>query len=209
MQYTTVLFLLLLCAIPSIAQDTGTISDLITDSQNSAFKDLADSANYTERNIVMVAEDGSQIRKSQKDIDDALKVGYQYYKEENYEEAFSILSKLAAMGNKEAQGIIGMMFLQGQHVQKSTVSGMGWLGVANESTKAKNKNVRKAYKQVYSQLSSEHQKVIDQTVADYVGKYGIATQNIVCKKVRNIGSNISKSVCVKSPNSKSPLYPVL
>ena len=185
------------------------MGDLMRDSQNGALKNLLDSDNYIERNIVMVAQDGSRTKKSQKDIDDAMKTGTQYYKEENFEAAFSALSEVAVMGNKDAQAIIGMMYLQGQHVQKSTVVGMGWLGVANETAKQRNKNAKKAYKQVYSQLSDEHKKVIDTTVADYVSKYGMETQNIVCKKVKATGSNISESVCLKSPNSESPFYPIL
>ncbi len=206
MKYTLAFCTLLFSAM-SVAQEVNpTLTDFMLESQNDALRNLLDSDSYNEPNIVMVAEDGSRIRKSQKDIDDAMQVGSKYYKEEKYEQAFSSLSEVAAMGNKDAQTIIGMMYLQGQHVPKSIVTGMGWLGVANET---KNKTAKKAYKQVYSQLSDEHKKVIDQTVATYVSKYGMETQNISCKKVKSVGSNISESVCAKSADSESPLYPII
>ena len=210
MKYASTLFLLLFAFTASAQEANKSMSDLIFESQDTAFKNLIDSVSYNKKNIVMVSQDGTRIRKSQKDIDDALEAGSQFYKDQNYKDAFSKLSEVAAMGNKEAQAIVGLMFLQGQYVEKSTVTGMGWLGVANEKkNKKKNKTAKKAYKQVYSQLSEEHQKIIDATVADYVAKFGMDTQNYICKKVKPLGSNIAESVCVKSADSESPLYPVI
>ncbi len=206
MKYTLALYLLFFSVVSIAQEGNRSLKDLILESQNLALRNLLDSDSYNERNIVMVAEDGSRIWKSQKNIDDAMQIGSKHYREENYKEAFTALSEVAAMGNKYAQTIIGMMYLQGQHVPKSIVTGMGWLGVANET---KNKTAKKAYKQVYSQLSDQHKKVIDETVAGYVSKYGMETQNINCKKVKAAGSNISQSICAKSAGSESPYYPVL
>ena len=190
----------------TFAQDGGKISDYTRNSQNGALKDILDSTHYDEKNINMVQSNGESFTKSQREIDQAFERGTQYYREGNYEKAFPIVSELAIMGIKDTQMILGMMYLEGHHVQKSTVRGMAWLGVANE---AKIKHSRKVFKHVYKQLSDEHKQVIDATVADYKSKYGVEAQNIDCKKQKAVGSNIETTECRKKANSESPWHPII
>ena len=190
---------------PAQVTDGGSVGDLINSTQNTAFKNLMDASEYDNKNITMVKADESKIMKSQHDIDQALERGKQYYKKGDYEQAYPLISELAIMGIKDPQMLLGMMFLEGQYVTKSTVRGMGWLGVANEG---KLNHSRKVFNHVYKQLSDEHKQVIDTTVADYRAKYGMDVQNIVCKKKKPVGSNLETTICAKRADSESPWHAI-
>mgnify|MGYP006173792415 FL=1 len=59
--------------------------------------------------------------------------GIKQYEKGNYEEAFNLLKEPAAWGYKGSQYALAFIFLKGNHVQQSTLLGMGWLGVAKEA----------------------------------------------------------------------------
>lgn len=161
---------------------------------------------YNDKNISITSADGIATFKSLRDLDDELKQGIEYYKANKYAEAYTVFSELSQWGVKEAQAILGGMFIQGQYVDRSTERGLAWLGVAKEVRTQR--SASKMYKHVYKQLNAEQQKYIDQMVDSYIAKYGAKAQNVNCSRRTYAGSNIPETSCKKQPNSNSVLYPI-
>lgn len=105
--------------------------------------------------------------------------GIKSYKNGDFEAAFNYLKEPAAWGYKGSQYAIAFMFLKGQHVQQSTLLGMGWLGVATEA------NVQEwseQYATFYAAASAEEQAEFDRLRALYIERFGLAAQNVTCTK---------------------------
>jgi TPR repeat protein len=60
------------------------------------------------------------------------RAGLKLFEQGKYQEAFEKLSELAAWGYKDSQYALAFLFLKGQHVEQSTLIGMGWLAMAAE-----------------------------------------------------------------------------
>ena len=157
------------------------------------------------RNIGGTLPDGEIVYKSIDEMDKSLKKGVKAYKKEKYAKAYEHLSELAQWGIKEPQALVGIMYVKGQHVDQSIEKGLAWLGVANE---IEMDDSREAFDYIYNQLNADQKKMIDTKVADYVSKFGMEAQHVVCKKKSKVGSNLKQMVCLKKPNSKSPLHPI-
>ncbi|OCQ24065.1 hypothetical protein A7985_06665 [Pseudoalteromonas luteoviolacea] len=130
--------------------------------------------------------------------------GIKLYQQGQYAGAFEELGELATWGYKDAQYYLAFMFLKGQHVEQSTLIGMGWLGVAAES------GIEEwvaFYDKVHRKASPEMQLRIDAVVADYRRKFGMKAQFISCRKSQ-IGT--SKKVAIKCTKEDkiSKIYPI-
>ena len=156
-------------------------------------------------NIFAKTPDDEVIAKSRDQIERELKEGMMYYKKKKYDKAYPILAELATWGIKEPQGLLGMMYIKGEHVDQSIETGLAWLGVATE---IEMRDTKKNFDYIYGQLNDDQKKFIDQKVEKYRSRYGMEVQNLVCKKEAPPGSNIPKLGCLKKPGSTSPLYPI-
>jgi hypothetical protein len=161
---------------------------------------------YNDKNVSITSADGVTSFKSLRDLDDELNEGIALYKANKYAEAYTIFSELSQWGVKEAQAVLGGMFIEGHYVDRSTEKGLAWLGVAKEVSTQR--SASKMFKHVYKQLNSEQQKYIDQMVDSYIAKYGVEAQNYSCSRRTYAGSNIPETNCKKLPNSNSTLYPI-
>lgn len=133
------------------------------------------------------------------------KNGVRYHKRKDYEKAYQYLSVSAQWGIKEAQYLLGIMFLNGEYVDRSIDKGMAWLGVANE---IEIKDWKSAYDEIYNQLNDAQQKYIDVKVLQYIEYYGMGSQHLDCRRTAYVGSRKASVLCEKIPYKFSKLYPI-
>ncbi|PKI16276.1 sel1 repeat family protein [Colwellia sp. 12G3] len=120
--------------------------------------------------------------------------GIKHYKNGDYEKAFNFLKEPAAWGYKGSQYAIAFMFLKGEHVEQSTLLGMGWLGVAKE---ANVKNWTEQYNTFYNSATKEQKIKFDQIKDIYIHRYGLVAQDITCRKSTSAKSKRVKVDCHK------------
>ncbi|MBX2847956.1 MAG: hypothetical protein KTR16_06540 [Acidiferrobacterales bacterium] len=164
------------------------------------------SLEYEKRNISMTAEDGGVVYKSQQDIDREIEDMLRLYSAKNYADAYPIVSELSQWGIKDAQAILGGMYLKGEHVDQSTERGLLWLGVAKEESSQR--AAAESFDYVYGHLGAEHKTYIDQKVAAHVSKFGLKAQNINCERESRVGSNLTTTICYKRSRSDSLLHAI-
>jgi len=129
--------------------------------------------------------------------------GIKEYQRGNHKQAFDLLKEPASFGYKGSQYTLGFMFLKGQHVQQSTLLGMGWLGVAIE---ANVKEWQEQYNTFYSAASTTQKKQIDKIVQKYIEQYGLKSQHVTCTKEINTSKRLDVK-CHKYEDA-SIVYPV-
>ena len=114
------------------------------------------------------------------------------FKTGQYEKAFPQLSVLARMGFKDAQARLSYIYLHGlAGQQKSNMEALGWLGVA--ATGETRPAYRNMFKQMMSEIPSEHRSMVDAHVQSYRDKYGAESLGVTCDRSRT--GHISKFVC--------------
>ncbi len=135
------------------------------------------------------------------DLDPRIELMYQnegrgltQYNEGNFDSAFGLLSETAVQGLKKSQYILAFMFLKGEHVDKSILLGMGWLGVAKESGE---KEWTELYDNMYLRANETQQAMIDEKVNQYIGLYGLDVSNITCRRSQVTGSRRYEIRCIK------------
>jgi TPR repeat protein len=131
--------------------------------------------------------------------------GLRHYERGDYDKAFEYLSETAARGLKKSQYILAFMFLKGEHVDKSILLGMGWLGVAAESG---DEEWIKLYDGLYGRASPAQQVMIDSKVEQYKRQYGAKTMNVSCALQPVTGSRRQEYRCLKTEGPAYTIYPV-
>ena len=132
--------------------------------------------------------------------------GLRHYERENFDEAFEALSHTAIRGLKKSQYIIAFMFMKGQHVEKSTLLAMGWLGVASESGDQEWVDL---YNNIYEKLTPQQQQIVDAKVEQYVAWYGMAAQNVQCSKRHStVGTRRREARCIKVEGKEYEIIPI-
>jgi len=121
--------------------------------------------------------------------------GIKNYENGEFKKSFELLKTPATWGYKGAQYTIAFMFLKGQHVQQSTLLGMGWLGVATE---VETEDWSEQYRSFYSAATPEQKLKIDKIVGEYIRRYGMKSQHITCKKSATTHTRKIEHVCSKS-----------
>ena len=131
--------------------------------------------------------------------------GLRHYENGNYDKAFEFLSETAIRGLKKSQYILAFMFLKGEHVNKSILLGMGWLGVAKESG---DEEWVKLYDGLYARAAPAQQAMIDSKVAQYVNQYGLKAMNVTCAQTPVTGSRRLEYRCLKTEGPAFEIIPV-
>ena len=121
--------------------------------------------------------------------------GLKYYKREEFEKAFSLLQEPAAWGYKGAQYALAFMFLKGQHVEQSTLLGMGWLAVAKE---ANVKDWNNQYISIYSSGTELDKLKFDKIADVYISRYGLSAQHVTCGRSTSVTTRVFKIDCHKN-----------
>ena len=132
--------------------------------------------------------------------------GLRHYERGDYDRAFGHLSETGIRGLKKSQYILAFMFMKGQHVEKSTLLAMAWLGVAKESGE---KEWVDLYNSIYELATPVQKTMIDAKVAQYVAWYGGTAQNVECsKRHATVGSRRVESNCVKIEGPRYEIHPI-
>lgn len=121
--------------------------------------------------------------------------GMQHYRDGSYDSAYEELIQSAEAGLKYSQYYLGLMYLKGQGVSKSNLTGMAWLGVAKES---KIREIVELYDSVYEKFSKEKRKFIDDKVLEFTSLYGLKAQDVSCKRRKTARSMRPRVYCVKN-----------
>jgi TPR repeat protein len=124
------------------------------------------------------------------------KSGMQAYRAGDYALAYEKLSKTAPLGFKQSQYYLAYLYLKGQHVKKSMLDGMAWLGVAKESG---HKEMLTLFDSLYNSFNQAQKDAVDKKINEYIALYGMENQNIVCEKRKKVGSKRRVLECVKIP----------
>lgn len=130
---------------------------------------------------------------------DKLQNAFTLYQSSNYEQALPALEEMAKQGEKRAQYIVGTMYLNAQGVKQDLYKSYAWLKVANEQ---KSVRWRKPLLMLDEQLSSEHLEIMRQEADQYIDKYGVKAQRLICRKVKTLGSKKRTHKCSKSEVKK-------
>lgn len=129
--------------------------------------------------------------------------GARAYEDKDYEQAFTDLSLAAQRGVKDAQYLLGFMYLRGEYAPRSVPVGMAWIGTALEID---NDDWLKLYTSLYAALNPSQQAFIDSRVEKYIELYGMDTQRFTCKKAAVSGSRRRIMQCIKTEDVNTPLY---
>ena len=136
-------------------------------------------------------------------IQDKFVEGADAHKKGDFSSAYDNLSFDAQSGMKEAQYLLGFMYLKGEYVQRSIPVGMAWLGTALE---IENKDWSALYSRVYHSLNEQQQVFIDRKVSQYIDIYGMDIQNVDCQLTSVIGSRKLAQRCTKQADRLTPLF---
>ena len=120
--------------------------------------------------------------------------GRKAYKAKDYDTALVHLTNAAELGMKNSQYLLGLMYLKGQAVKKSNLTGMAWLGVAKESGV---KEVVNMHAKLYAAFSEKQREFIDQKTAEFVALYGLEAQGVSCLREKRVSSKRFKINCYK------------
>ena len=137
------------------------------------------------------------------EIQDKFVEGADAHKKGYFSSAYDNLSFAAQSGMKEAQYLLGFMYLKGEYVQRSIPVGMAWLGTALE---IENKDWSALYSRVYHSLNEQQQVFIDRKVSQYIDIYGMDIKNVDCQLTSVIGSRKLAKRCTKQADRLTPLF---
>jgi len=125
------------------------------------------------------------------------------YEEGEYEAAYADLALAAQRGVKDAQYLLGFMYLRGEYAPQSLPVGLAWIGTALE---VDNDEWLDLYTSLYNRLTPQQQVFIDSRVDKYIELYGMDTQRLTCEKVARAGSRRKIMQCIKTEDVTTPLY---
>ena len=129
--------------------------------------------------------------------------GARAYENGDFESAYADLALSAQRGIKDAQYLLGFMYLRGEYAPQSLPVGLAWIGTALE---VDNDDWLELYTQIYTKLTPQQQVYIDSRVDKYVELYGMDTQRLTCQNVARAGSRRKIRQCVKTEDVTTPLY---
>ena len=137
------------------------------------------------------------------EIQDKFVEGADAHKKGDFTSAYDNLSFAAQSGMKEAQYLLGFMYLKGEYVKRSIPVGMAWLGTALE---IENKDWSALYSRGYDSLNAQQRVFIDRKVSQYIDIYGMDIQNVDCQLTSVIGSRKLAQRCTKQADRLTPLF---
>lgn len=114
--------------------------------------------------------------------------GRQLYIAEKYKDALPYLEFAAVRGFKEAQRLLGEIYINGLgDIERDIVQGIGWLGVA--ASGESEPEIRQLYESVRERLPAQHNETFDKVVAQYTQNYDGRRTRVVCEMVQQAGTH--------------------
>ena len=130
---------------------------------------------------------------------DTYKAEYQsaldLYKAKDYEKALSALETVAKRGEKQAQYILGTMYLNSQGTEQDLLKSYAWLSVANEQ---KSKHWKKPLAMLDEKLPADYLALAKEQAKDYQAQYGAKAQKMKCRNTKTLGSKKPTHLCTKT-----------
>lgn len=130
------------------------------------------------------------VEQYKKDLNQALKL----YQSKNYNEALTALERIAQRGEKKAQYIVGVMYLNAQGSGQDLLKSYAWLKVANEQ---KNKKWLKPLTMLEEKLPKDYLSLAQQEADKYIAMYGVQEQKMKCQNAKTLGSRKGTHICKK------------
>jgi TPR repeat protein len=121
-------------------------------------------------------------RESIHDIKDDEEQGVRYYSRAEFERAYPLVWNAARHGLKQAQYVLGLMYLKGEHVEQDMVRGAAWMGL---STEAQVQDWRDTFVSIVNALDEAQRQEVRAKLAKYIEYYGMEAQGISCKPARS------------------------
>ena len=129
---------------------------------------------------------------TQQEFNNTLEAAKTAYVGGDYAAAAQTFEKTAKWGDKYSQYLLGTMYSSGKGVEKDTSTAYGWVAAAAES---RNKDYRRAAKQLSKGLSGSEKQRAEAFAADLIVNYGMEATGVRCKRDGRTGSNIKNVVC--------------
>ena len=125
----------------------------------------------------------------------ARELGTILYSEKKYAEALPHIMTAATHGLKKSQAQLGFMHLHGLgNAKKDTRYAVGWLGVAAQGKSTP--EISHYYEDIWAQIPIEHVPSYESLVQTFVAKFGARAHNVICRRVNDSGSKITKLRCM-------------
>lgn len=120
---------------------------------------------------------------------------FELYGQSNFEEALPAIEQIAKIGDKKAQYIVGVMYLNAQGTEQDLMKSYAWLTVANEQ---RNKQWARPLALLNEKLPVDYLTLAKEEADKYVSLYGKKAQKVKCRNVKTLGSKKPTHQCKKS-----------
>ncbi|REL25154.1 sel1 repeat family protein [Thalassotalea euphylliae] len=117
------------------------------------------------------------------------------YQSKDYEKALAALEVIAMRGEKQAQYILGTMYLNSQGTNQDLLKSYAWLSVANEQ---KSKQWKKPLAMLNEKLPADYLALAKEQASHYQAQYGAKAQKMKCRNTKTLGSKKPTHLCTKS-----------
>ena len=180
----------ILMAIGSVGVENTDGIDPITASQ-AGFQDVDDEVIVTgrplDRHKVVSLETMMGIYQSRQQ-------GSILYRQQRYADALPYLLAAARRGFKFAQARVGFILQQGPDgVPKDPEAAVAWLGVA--ATNPTHPEIRNYFNDVWKRIPDHHRGALQDTIDDYVERYGARANRVACDMSHKAGTWIKPLTC--------------
>jgi len=114
--------------------------------------------------------------------------GRQLFRAKKYEEAIPYLEFAAQRGFKQAQVMLGEIYVKGLGgVKADLVQGIGWLGVA--ASGESDPRIRQLYESVRENIPKQHDDTVEKIIAQYTRNFDGRRTRVVCEMVQRAGTH--------------------
>lgn len=120
---------------------------------------------------------------------------FELFSQSKYEQALPAIEVMAQMGDKKAQYVAGIMYLNAQGTEQDLLKSYAWLSVATEQ---KTSQWARPLEMLDSKLPADYLAVAKQEAEKFVALYGAKAQQLKCRNVRTLGSKQPTHECTKS-----------
>lgn len=124
--------------------------------------------------------------------EDTLSKALKAYRAGENERAFALLSLTARWGEKDAQRLLGAMYLAGEGTQVDLVEGYAWLMLAAESRRKLDRDTLQKAKDAVPKAIAE---AAEQIYQSYLPLYGKNATGISCKRQRRGDRGRKNMIC--------------
>lgn len=153
--------------------------------------------------IAVNAEEAPRTEMQMSAYQSRLEIALLNYTSGQFEAAFEDLLKFAKTGDKLAQYLTAMAYLQGQGTKMNNMEGYAWLSVAVEQN---NKKWKKMLANIDKGLDDEFKDKVKPKVEEYIAKYGIKAQKLVCRNRKETGTQRRRHTCEKIQTRRGFFY---